>query len=197
LKQKIDARGLACPQPVVLTKNKMKECGYIEILVDNETACENIKRLAASSGWTFSDSKSNDSFLIILKSDESQISEIDDKISFQGISDKTIVVFSSDKMGKGDDELGATLMKAFVHTLSSLEPAPSKIVFYNSGIKLAITGSGVIDDLQVMQEKGVELLICGTCANYFNAGDKIQVGIISNMFDILNTMNSATRTINP
>lgn len=197
MKCEIDARGLACPQPVVLTKNKMNDCNQIEILVDNETAKENLKRLASSSGWTFEVSVNDDYFKILLKARELNTSADSQKISSPCSDEGSVFVFSSDRMGKGDDELGAILMKAFIHTLAGLEPEPSKLLFYNSGVKLAAEGSGVVDDLQLIQEKGIEILICGTCVNYFNIGDKIKTGIISNMFDILNAMNGSTRIINP
>ncbi len=197
MKCDIDARGLACPQPVMLTKNKMKGCSEIEILVDNETALENIKRLADSSGWLFENTPSGDNYKIFLKSSDTQTTDVPQNFITSCSIGETVVVFSSDKMGKGDDDLGAILMKAFIHTLTSVEPIPSKLLFYNSGVILTADGSGVVDDLQVLNEKGVEILICGTCVNYYNIGDKIKTGTISNMLDILDSMNKAGRTINP
>jgi len=197
MKCEIDARGLSCPQPVVLAKSKMKECSLIEILVDNETAVENIKRLAASSGWSFENILSGDNFMLILKEGNLQVLEdtTEKKISCSGES--STFVFSSDKMGRGDDALGAILIKAFIHTLATNDAVPDKIIFYNSGVILASEGSGVTDDLQLLKEKGAELLICGTCVNYYNLTDKIKVGTISNMLEILNTMNASGRIINP
>ncbi|PKL18883.1 MAG: sulfurtransferase-like selenium metabolism protein YedF [Spirochaetae bacterium HGW-Spirochaetae-5] len=194
---KIDAKGLACPQPVVLTKNRMKEFSHIEIIVDNETAVENIKRLAESSQWSFEQTVSGADFIINIKSDKPQTAGSEkEAIISCGISGSTIV-FSSDKMGKGDDDLGAILMKAFIHTILSLENIPSALVLYNSGVLLAAENSGAADDLQALHEKGVEILICGTCVNFYNISDKIKTGTISNMYDILNRMNSAARLINP
>ncbi len=197
MKHKIDARGLACPEPVVQTKNKMKEFSQIEITVDNETALENIKRLAANSGWTFQHTVSGDNFIITIKSDKAQSSDADQKISIPYDSEGSVIVFSSNKMGSGDDDLGAILMKAFIHTILSLETTPSKLIFYNSGVLLTAEGSGVIDDLEALLEKGVEILICGTCVNFYNIGDKVKTGVLSNMYDILYTMNKASRIINP
>src|SRR5208337_4516718 len=78
-----------------------------------------------------------------------------------------IIVLSSNLMGTGDDELGAILIKAFIHTLASVDPAPQKVLCYNSGVKLAIESSGVIDDFKKIEERGGEILLCGTCVNYF------------------------------
>lgn len=199
MKYEIDARGLACPQPVVLAKTGMKNYSQIEILVDNETALENIKRLAESSQWSFGYLLSGDHFKITIKAGDSQQSDSIDseKIPLPDYKQETVVVFSSNKMGRGDDELGSILMKAFIHTLISLDNLPGKIIFYNSGVSLTAEGSGVTDDLEVLRDKGTEILICGTCVNYFKIGDKIKTGTISNMLDILNTMNNAGRIINP
>ncbi len=194
---KIDAKGLACPQPVVMTKNKMKEFSHIEITVDNETAVENIKRLASSSGWFFDQTISGNDFIINIKSDKPQVSDETKETITSFDNAGTTIVFSSNKMGQGDDDLGAILMKAFIHTILSLETAPSALIFYNSGVLLTAEDSGAADDLQALHERGVEILICGTCVNFYNIGDKIKTWALSNMYDILNTMNRADRLINP
>jgi selenium metabolism protein YedF len=197
MKCNIDATGLSCPQPVVLTKNKMKECDEIEITVDNETARENIKRLAENSGWSFNAAASGSNYIITLTGENVQTSSAASDFIPSCAGEKTVIAFSSDKMGKGDDGLGSILMKAFINTITTLDSIPSALVFYNSGVLLAAEGSGVTDDLQSLNEKGVKLLICGTCVNYFEIKDNIKTGTISNMFDILNTMNNASKVINP
>jgi selenium metabolism protein YedF len=194
---KIDAKGLACPQPVVLTKNSMKEFSHIEIIVDNETAVENIKRLASSTGWSFELTPSESTYIINITSDKHLTGDTKHRISAACADDSSTIVFSSNKMGQGDDDLGAILMKAFIHTILSLEPLPSTLIFYNSGVLLIAEDSGADDDLQFLHDKGVEILICGTCVNFYNISDKIKTGTLSNMYDILNTMNRANRLINP
>lgn len=197
MKCKIDAKGLSCPQPVVLTKNKMKECNEIEITVDNETALENIKRLAEHSGWSFETAVSGNNYIITLTGENVKTSVAASEFMPSCAGQGTVMAFSSDKMGKGDDDLGSILMKAFINTITTLDSIPSALVFYNTGVYLAVEGSGVTDDLQSLNDKGVRLLICGTCVNYFNLKDKVKIGTISNMFDILNTMNNASKVINP
>jgi selenium metabolism protein YedF len=198
MKYGIDARGLTCPQPVILTKNSMKNYSQIEILVDNETALENIRRLSENSGWSFSYVPAGDCFTISITAKNTlESNSASQATQLPQCKQETVVVFSSDKMGRGDDDLGSILIKAFIHTLTSLDSIPGKIIFYNSGVNLTAEGSGVTDDLELLQSKGTEILICGTCVNYYKIGDKIKTGIISNMLDILNTMNSAGRIINP
>ncbi len=196
MKHNIDARGLACPQPVILTRNCMKDHSEIDIIVDNQTAVENIKRLAENSGWNFKYVNYEENFKISISSSDT-VNNHHSNYKQKTESSDTIFVFTSDKMGRGDDELGSLLIKAFIHTIASQDISPSKLIFYNSGVKLAVVGSGVDDDLELLHGKGVEILICGTCLNYFNLADHIKTGTISNMFDILDSLNNADKIINP
>ncbi len=100
-------------------------------------------------------------------------------------------------MGKGNDELGAVLMKAFIHTTLELEAGPDMMIFYNSGVKLTAEGSDFLGDLKELEEKGVKMLVCGTCVNYFNLTGKIAAGVVSNMYDIAGTLSRAGRIVQP
>lgn len=108
-----------------------------------------------------------------------------------------VIVFSENRMGRGNNELGDVLIKAFVHTLCQQENKPDVIIFYNTGVKLAEKDSEVIDDLKQLAEAGAKLLICGTCANYFKISDRIGAGVISNMYDIAGIMCEAGRLVMP
>jgi len=198
MKEVVDARGLACPQPVILTRNKMKDFSEIEVIVDNETAFENVSRLAVSSGYNMTHEKGDGFFrLFLVKGEMSESSLSAEEFTPSCDSTETVVVISSDTMGSGDDELGRILMKAYIHTLAENESIPSKVIFYNSGVRLTAEGSGSDDDVAVLAKRGAELLICGTCVNFFNIKEQVKTGTISNMFDILNTMNSAGRLVRP
>ncbi len=102
-------------------------------------------------------------------------------------------------MGEGGDPvLGQILMKSFVYALTELETVPAKIVLYNSGVKLAITGSESVADLQKLVERGgVEVFCCGTCLDYYRLGDELGVGSVSNMYEIAEIMLSAEALIQP
>ncbi len=108
-----------------------------------------------------------------------------------------VVVFSSDKMGRGEDELGDVLIRAFIHTLCEQGARPDKIIFYNTGVKLAAKDSAVVEDLKQLADSGVELLVCGTCVNYFKLSGQIGAGTVSNMYVIAETMCSAGRVVMP
>jgi selenium metabolism protein YedF len=100
-------------------------------------------------------------------------------------------------MGSGNDELGYVLMRAFLHTIALQAEKPDIMIFYNTGVKLAIQGSEVLDDLKELASAGVEMLVCGTCLNYFEAKEKLSVGVVSNMYDIAGIMSRAGRLLVP
>jgi selenium metabolism protein YedF len=108
-----------------------------------------------------------------------------------------VIVISENKMGRGNDELGTVLIKAFLHTVAGQAQKPDVMVFYNTGVKLTIQGSDVLDDLKQLESEGVQILVCGTCLNYFEIKDKLAAGIVSNMYDIVETMSSAGRLLTP
>ena len=110
---------------------------------------------------------------------------------------KAVVAITSDKMGSGDDELGTRLMSSFFKVLPLTEPLPYAIVIYNAGVKLAVTGSPVEEYLKELETKGVRIYICITCVDYFNIKDKINVGIISDMYQIINVLNEASLVLRP
>lgn len=195
----IDAKGLACPEPVVLTKKALENSASVTVIVDNETAKENVSRLAEKSGCTLSVIAAADGTynLTLSKNSGSASPSIEAESSVRTAAGPNVFVISSDTMGRGDDDLGAALMKAFVHTISSLDYLPDTLIFYNTGVKLTVKGSGVLDDLKKLQEQGVEILVCGTCANYFNIKDEISAGVISNMYDIAGAMSRAGRIVTP
>ncbi|MBN2338997.1 MAG: sulfurtransferase-like selenium metabolism protein YedF, partial [Acidobacteria bacterium] len=98
-------------------------------------------------------------------------------------------------MGRGDDVLGNILIRAFFHTLGEVEPRPDLLVFYNSGVKLAVEGSPVLEDLRELEEGGIRLLICGTCLGQYGLRDKVAVGEVSNMYAIAETLLGAGKVV--
>jgi selenium metabolism protein YedF len=108
-----------------------------------------------------------------------------------------VIVISENKMGRGNDELGTVLIKAFLHTVSDRVKKPDVMIFYNTGVKLTVQGSDVLDDLKQLESEGMQILVCGTCLNYFEIKDKLAAGIVSNMYDIVETMSSAGRLLTP
>jgi len=194
----VDAKGLACPEPVVLTKKALDSCDDVTVLVDNATALENVKRLALSSGCAVDATEQPGGvFRIHLKKQPSDRPQCTPSPSHESTQGPTVFVLASNVMGYGNDDLGVLLMKAFIHTSIDLEHRPDVMILYNTGVKLAAWDSGVADDLKVLEEKGVRLLVCGTCVNFFKLGGKLGAGTVSNMYDIAGILSTAGRIVKP
>lgn len=190
----IDARGLACPKPVINTKKELDKIqeGIVIVTVDNEIAKENILKLVNSlncEGKIIKEEK--DLISIEIKKGENVI--IDDKKEPE-LEDKCIFI-SSDKMGKGNDELGDVLIKGFIYTLTEAKPYPKYIVLVNSGVKLTTENQATVDNLKILEEGGTEILSCGTCLDYYDVKEKLQVGSVTNMYAIVDIMKNSSQTI--
>lgn len=193
----VDARGLPCPQPVILTRNALQESGLVITIVDSETAQQNVTRMAQSSGAAVHAEKREDGIYL-------HISRIADthEIPQSGVSKEApaagplVLVVSGEFMGRGDDpELGSILMRGFFHALGEVEPSPDAIVFFNSGVKLVTEGSAIVEPLRTLCARGVKTLICRTCLARFGLEDKVAVGEISNMLAIAETMLQAGKVV--
>jgi selenium metabolism protein YedF len=88
-------------------------------------------------------------------------------------------------------------MKAFINTIKDVLPLPSALVFYNNGIHLTVEGSPVVEPLKELEARGISVLVCGTCLDYFNKKSLVRVGTVSNMFTILETLSKAHHVIEP
>lgn len=198
----VDARGLSCPQPVVLAKKALESNRKVNVIVDNETALENVKRLGTKLGCDVRvKEKSGGLYEIQISREDDfnkdQLAIIESCETDVSNSGPFVIVISENKMGRGNDELGTVLMKAFLHTIAGHDQKPDIMIFYNTGVKLTVQGSDVLEDLKQLENDGVQVLVCGTCLNYFEMKDKLSVGIVSNMYDIVETMSSAGRLLTP
>ncbi|HOE57758.1 MAG TPA: sulfurtransferase-like selenium metabolism protein YedF [Bacillota bacterium] len=188
---KVDVRGLACPQPVVLVKKALEEAteGEVIAIADNATARENILRLAESLNYKYEVSDENGcNYIKIEKASGAVKSEKKES----GIT----IVITSDKLGQGSEELGKVLMKSYIYALTETIPLPKALLFLNGGVKLTIEGSGVLESLSKLENSGVEVISCGTCLDFYQSKEKLKVGIVGNMYSIIEKMNSADKVIN-
>lgn len=194
----LDLAGLACPLPVIRTKEAL-EGGQSEafiVVVDNGAARDNVSRFAQSRGCTVSVAAAGNCYHLTLQPPAGQPGQ---GCLFPGTSpapQSTVVVFASDLMGEGAPELGAILMRAFCQTVVQLE-APQKLLFYNRGVFLTLNDSPVLSELKGLEEMGVALLVCGTCLDFFKVRDRLAAGQVSNMFSILEAQMQAGRIIRP
>ena len=200
-----NAMGDACPVPVVKTKNAIKELkgpGVVETLVDNEIAVQNLTKMANQKGYGVKSEKlSSQEFKVTMEIGEVPAQEDSGPetclVRPEGGQKKVAVAITSPYMGTGSDELGGALMKAFIFALTQQDQLPSTVLFYNGGAQLTTEGSASLDDLKSLEAQGVEILTCGTCLNFFGLTDKLQVGGVTNMYDIVEKLSTADLVVRP
>ena len=192
----VDARGLACPQPVLQTRKAMQQAEEIVTLVDSETSMTNVSRMAEKAGWQVNVVPQGDEYRIELSTAGTRPQAAELPVGkAEALSGPLVLVVPSDIMGRGEPELGNILIRGFFHSLGEVEPLPRTILFFNTGVKLACQGSPVLDDLCALEAEGVEMLVCGTCLGYFEIKEELAAGQVSNMYDIAETMLRAGKVV--
>lgn len=191
----IDAKGLACPQPVILAKKAVDggESAFT-VLVDNQTAVENLSRLADSNGFQTAVTEKDGVYEVAFSKDGAVPAAAAEPTQAAPGGGKWAVFASADSLGRGDPELGASLIKMCFYTLAQDDHAPDYILFMNAGVKLACNEE-IAGHLRQMEQKGAEILVCGTCLNFFGIKDDLKIGTVSNMYDILERMKDAAKVI--
>ncbi len=189
---KVNAVGEVCPKPVIMTKKALKEIesGVVEDSVDNQTSKENVEKMAKEMGHTFETKEEGNVFVIT-------ITKAGEKQENSSKEENIVISIGSDKMGEGEDELGKILIKGFIYALTEAETLPKTVLLYNKGVLLASTFEDTVKDLKVLEERGVEILSCGTCANFYHVQDQIKVGTLTNMYTILERQMKAAKVIKP
>ena len=171
----LDARGLECPLPVVKTKELLKEIDKVKVLVDNEIAIENLTKFAGVRHYQIVTGDDGDDFYAIIAKEG-----IDEELDFNEKSGD-VVVISSKTMGS-NEELGAVLMKSFIFALTKQDQLPKEMI---------------LNDLKYLESQGVDIVSCGTCLDFFNRKELLQVGAVTNMYDIVERMEKAEKVIKP
>ena len=190
----VDARGLACPQPVIKTRQAMQGAGQVVTLVDNDTAVANVSRMAEKAGWQVRVTPEGEDYRIemagpALRQEPLPVGRA------EPLAGPLVLVVPADEMGRGDEGLGHILIRSFFHTLGEVTPRPNRIILFNTGVRLACQGSEVLDDLCALEADGIEILACGTCLGYFELKDKLAVGRVSNMYDIAEAILGAGKVV--
>lgn len=194
---KIDARGLACPEPVIKTKEAIEASNpeSIRVIVDNPASQQNVQRFLESQGFqTVLEQQGEDYLTRGSRNGVPQIQENQAPAESPGTK-KIMVLCATDRMGFGDDELGQKLMVSFIKTLGEMGGELWRLVFVNNGVKLTIQDSPVLEDLLAYEKEQVKILVCGTCLTHFNLLDAKQVGETTNMLDIVTSMQLADSVI--
>lgn len=203
MERRLDCRGLACPQPVLTAKDALDVMaeGLVEVLVDNEAARSNLERFGKSRGYKVTSSGSGELYRVRLEK-TGTAEAIKEEVKPEDYLCPTpggglVLVIPADCMGRGDDELGRVLMRAFIKTIKQLSPLPEKIFFYNAGVKLTATENDLIAPLGELVDLGVEIYSCWTCLDFFHLEDSLKVGQVTNMYEIMAAMAGAAKVISP
>jgi len=194
--KEIDARGLECPKPVILTKKELDSIkeGKVRTTVDNEVARENLIKLAKSQNADFEVEELEGGLFAVTIEKKASI-ETENHKKMVEVDENFVIAIQSEHMGRGDEKLGEILMKSFIYTVKETKPYPKTMLFFNSGVKLTVAESEVLDDLKALENEGVEIISCGTCLDYFNLKDKLEVGSISNMYTIYEKLRNSTNVV--
>lgn len=196
----IDCKGLACPMPVIKTKKyfDLEDSKEALVIVDNEVAKNNILRLAKGINLNSSFIEEEGIYKIQLSRGEIkdvQALKVNEGLDNISVPSAPTILVATNLLGNGDDKLGETLMKVYINTLAESEILPENLMFINGGVKLTCTGSDVLDSLNAMKEKGVNIISCGACLDFYNLKDELKVGEIGNMYQIIDLMNRSGNTI--
>ena len=200
----VNAIGDACPIPVVKTRKAMetiKGSEVVETLVDNEIAVENLKKMAGQMGYQVKDQKLEEGKysvqIMVTEAEKTEKIQADICDCRPTAASDKVVVIRSNVMGEGDPELGKVLIKGFIYALSQQKERPKTILFYNGGACLTCEGSASLDDLKELEHRGVKILTCGTCLNFYGLSEKLKVGEVTNMYEIAETMSKASLIVSP
>ena len=199
----VNCMGDQCPIPVVKTLKAlaaMTEPGTLEIHVDYEVPVQNLSRFAADRKLPVTAEKLDDKHYVVrmeVAEPKAAAAKQETPGCIPDLRGDTVIAIASECMGNGDDQLGATLMKGFIYAVSQQEELPSAMLFYNSGAKLTAEGAVTVEDLKILEAQGVEILTCGTCANFFGLEGKQAVGSITNMYVIVEKLTAADKVIRP
>ena len=192
----LDCRGLACPNPVIKTKELIDrgDVQQLTVLVDNPAAQENVSRLLQRAGFQVSVEAQGDASAVTGSRADAGACQVFVETPEEALR-KILVLIGADRLGRGDEDLGARLMANFIATLKEMGPDLWCVVLVNAGVKLAVAGSEVLAGLTGLSQSGVRLLVCGTCLNHFKLLEAKQVGETTNMLDIVTAMQLADKVI--
>lgn len=201
---KLDMTGKPCPIPVVQAKKLLADPAVegVEVTVDNIVAVQNLEKMAKGLHYGFSYVQDSEKLyrVTLLRGEDSVLPTQAgaDATQCEVLPDGGVgptVLITGDTMGSGSDELGRILIKGFIFSLTELSPLPKSVIFLNGGAHLTCEGANTVPDLKVLEEKGCEVLTCGTCDNFYGLSDKLAVGEITDMMGITTRIAAAARLI--
>jgi selenium metabolism protein YedF len=186
----LDVRGLSCPAPVVSVKRALETAeGELRVLLDDGAPRENVRRFAEGRGYTVQEEPLEGGFALTLSGSAPQ------KAATPGATGGAVLLIGSDRLGDGPEELGRLLMRNFIMTLLDCTELPDRMLFLNTGVLLTAAGSEVIEALETLGNRGVEVLSCGICLDFFQKKELLAAGGVTNMFTIAESLLGARSVV--
>lgn len=188
----VDARGEACPKPVLMTKAAVLNGEEaIQTIVDNPAAVQNVSRYAASAGYICQSNEENGVFTLTL----TKGLDAPGPQSTSPGNASWAVFCTENRIGAVDNELGHNLVRMYFYTLTQMDTPPAVIAFMNEGVMLPCQEEQIVESLKTLMEQGTKVLVCGTCLNFYNLSDKLGCGTVSNMYEILEALDSCGKVM--
>ncbi|MFZ5427157.1 MAG: sulfurtransferase-like selenium metabolism protein YedF [Thermodesulfobacteriota bacterium] len=205
MKQKtLDCLGMACPRPLMACRDciEAEAPQTMKVLVDDDAALENVTRFLTASGYSASHVKDGRAYVITAErgpdAGKSPVPTVDGypcPTPSNDDSQRIVVFLKSGVIGSGDDGLGGKLMANFLKTLPELGKDLWRIVMVNGAVRMSAADSPHLEALQALEAKGVSILVCGTCLEFFGLMDKRAVGQTTNMLDVVTSLHLASKVI--
>ena len=204
MEKKMDCKGMACPLPVVNAKKAaegLHSGDVLTVLVDNEIAVQNLTRFAEHKGFGVrAEKRAEREYAVVMQIQRIAAENAREEEVVCAVDSRRkgmLVVLSANVMGTGDIRLGTSLMKAFVFALTKQDQLPDTVLCYNTGAYLTCEGADTLEDLKLLESEGVTILTCGTCLDFYGLKEKLAVGGVTNMYDIVERMENAAQIIKP
>lgn len=201
MSKNLDARGLACPAPVLLVKDLVEKENPSELTVqvDNDASRENVTRFLTTRNYLVTEDRQDGGFHLHARHKEGGGQPAQPPLpapsAATAIRPKILVVVTSAQLGRGDDRLGDKLMANYLKTLKEMGEDLWQLIFVNSGVKLTTASSPVLAELQEYEKNGVIVLVCGTCLEHFQLTELKKVGATTNMLDIVTATQLADKIV--
>ena len=199
MKYELDCRGIACPEPVMRCRRLIEEQkpALLRVLVDNVAASENVNRFLARHGYAVVVEQQADALWSLTGTATSSCSVTEPEADVPLTQGKTLVLITSETLGRGNEELGEKLMGNFLATLPELGESLWRVILLNGGVKLASTPGKALDSLKKLEASGVDILVCGTCLDFYGLLEAKQAGQTTNMLDVVTSLALADKVIKP
>ncbi|MGQ9731207.1 MAG: sulfurtransferase-like selenium metabolism protein YedF [Candidatus Zipacnadales bacterium] len=193
----LDCRGKLCPKPLLETKRAMATLsdGSLKVIVDSLSAKENVTRAMIEAGHEVLTEEGEGEWTLIITKTQAASAPSGETSAGTKAAGKTVVFATDQGLGRTNPDLGAVLMRAFLAAIAELPQPPDTVALMQGGVWLACEGSPVLDTLRTLETQGTELIVCGTCLEFFGVMDQLRVGRVSNMAEITHALMTAGRII--